>query len=129
MSIFDTAWEVVKTKGVNINDSNTPYTDMILSGKKTVETRSKPTLDPYIGRKIGIIRTGKGPAKLVGYAKVGTPKHYHNKKEFDGDRGRHRVPESSSEEKSTGFGYPLSQVKRVKPRGVKSRGIVSREID
>ena len=128
MSLFDAAWALVKDKGININDSKVPYTDMILSGKKTVETRRKPTLDPYIGRKIGIISTGKGPAKLVGYAKVGKPKHYHSKKEFDKDRRRHKVPESSKEEKSSGYGYPLSEIKRVKPRKVKSRGIVSREI-
>tara|TARA_Y100000004_G_scaffold197190_1_gene270311 strand:+ start:166 stop:552 length:387 start_codon:yes stop_codon:yes gene_type:complete len=128
VNAFDVGWGLVKEKGININDSKNPYTDMILSGKKTVETRRKPTLDPYIGRKVGIIRTGKGPAKLVGYAKVGKPRKYGSKSEFDSDRRRHRVPSDSKEEKSSGYGYPLSEVKRVKPRNVKSRGIVSREI-
>ena len=128
MEAFERAWLVAKTKGININDSETPYTGMILSGKKTVETRKKPTLDAYVGEKVGIVRTGKGPAKLVGYAKVGKPRKYESKREFDRDRKRHRVPAGSKHDKSSGYGYPLSEVKRVKPRKVKSRGIVSREV-
>ena len=128
MEAFERAWLVAKTKGININDSETPYTSMILSGKKTVETRKKPTLDAYVGEKVGIVRTGKGPAKLVGYAKVGKPRKYESKREFDRDRKRHRVPAGSKHDKSSGYGYPLSEVKRVKPRKVKSRGIVSREV-
>ena len=129
MTAFETAWQLVKGKGININDHDVPYTDMILSGKKKVETRRKPTLDPYIGRKVGIIRTGKGPAKLVGYAKVGKPKKYGSKEQFDRDRGKHQVPGDSKDEKSSGYGYPLSEVSRVKPKSVKSRGIVAREIE
>ena len=128
MGAFERAWMVVKTKGININDSETPYTDMILSGKKTVETRKKPTLDAYVGQKVGIVQTGKGPAKLVGYAKVGKPRKYGSKKEFDRDRKRHRVPAGSKHDKSSGYGYPLSEVKRAKEKKVKSRGLVSREI-
>lgn len=125
---FETAWRLVKEMGININDKDVPYTDMILSGKKKVETRKKPTLDSYVGQKVGIIRTGKGPAELVGHAKVGKPKKYKSKQDFDRDRKNHRVPSKSKEDKTTGYGYPLTEVSRSKPKKIKSRGIVSRKI-
>ena len=129
MSAFDRAWALVKTMGVNINDSQTPYTEMILSGKKTIETRRTRSLDPYIGDEVGIIRTGKGPAELVGYMDIEKPKEYHNTQEFERDRPKHRVPKGSTEDKKgKSFGYPLTDVERVKPKKIHSRGNVAREI-
>lgn len=46
--------------GININDKSQPFTDLILNGKKTVETRTNRNLDDYIGQRIGIVRTGRG---------------------------------------------------------------------
>lgn len=56
--------------GIHINDSKFPYTDMILCGGKKMETRFKPTLHPFIGQRVAIIRTGKGPATIVGTVKI-----------------------------------------------------------
>ena len=54
--------------GVNINDDVAPWTDWIMAGKKTVETRNSPTLHKYMGDTIGIIRTGKKrKATLIGF--------------------------------------------------------------
>lgn len=121
--------DLLKAKGVNINDSKTPYTQMILDGKKTIETRQTNSLDPYVGDRVGIIRTGKGPAKLVGHMNIGKPKQYENAEQFDKDRPRHKVPKGSKEDKKgKSYGYPLSDVKRTKEKKVTSRGYVARDI-
>lgn len=130
MSAFDRAWALVKTMGVNINDGEAPYTQMILDGEKTIETRRTHSLDPYVGDHVGIIRTGKGPATLVGYADIGKPKDYRNAEEFERDRPKHRVPKGSGEDKKgTSVGYPLSDVERAKPKEIHSRGYIARDIE
>ena len=129
MSAFARAWEFMKTMGVNINDSEAPYTEMILDGEKTIETRQTHSLDPYIGEEVGIIRTGKGPATLVGYMDIGKPKEYQNAQEFDRDRPKHRVPKGAKEDKEgKSVGYPLSDVERTKNREIHSRGYIARDI-
>ena len=80
MTAFDRAWALVKQMGININDSEAPYTEMILDGDKTIETRRTNSLDPYVGEEVGIIRTGKGPATLVGFMDIGKPTQYSNYK-------------------------------------------------
>ncbi len=129
MTAYEDVWTLLKAKGVNINDSKTPYTQMILDGKKTIETRQTNSLDPYVGDQVGIIRTGQGPAKLVGRMKIGKPKQYENAEQFDKDRSRHKVPKGSKEDKKgKSYGYPLSNVKRTKEKKVTSRGYVARDI-
>lgn len=81
--------------GVNINDATQNFTDLILSGKKTIETRSTDSLRPYVGRRVGIVRTGKGSATLVGFAVLGTPKIYTSRKQFRRDAGKHMVAPDS----------------------------------
>lgn len=117
--------------GININDKTQPFTDMILNRIKTIETRNSRSLNSVVGSRVGIIRTGKGPATLVGYATVGEPIFYGNAKEFDRDWRRHRVgPESPFYIGLQGkWGYPLADIERLdKPRPVTSRGIVKRKI-
>ena len=118
------------TMGININDSDQAFTDQILKGQKTIETRNKPTLDPYIGRKVGIIRTGVGTATLVGYVVIGNPIFYRNKKEFDRDYHKHLISKDSSfyiTEKGK-WGYPLKNVEKTKEKYITSKGIVSRKL-
>jgi len=118
-------------KGVNFNDRTQPFTDMIMDGIKTIETRNSRSLDSTVGKRIGIIRTGVGPAMLVGYATVGEPIFYRTQKEFDRDWKRHRVgPESPFYIGPQGkWGYPLANPTRLaKPAPVTSRGIVTRKI-
>tara|TARA_R100001463_G_scaffold9433_5_gene28153 strand:+ start:1434 stop:1826 length:393 start_codon:yes stop_codon:yes gene_type:complete len=130
MTAFDRAWALVKQMGININDSEAPYTEMILDGDKTIETRRTNSLDPYVGEEVGIIRTGKGPATLVGFMDINKPKQYSNSQEFDRDRPKHRVPKGSKEDKEgKSVGYPLSDVERTKPKEIHSRGYIAREIE
>ena len=129
MTAFDRAWALVKQMGININDSEAPYTEMILDGEKTIETRRTNSLDPYVGEEVGIIRTGKGPAELVGFMDIEKPKQYNNSQEFDRDRQKHRVPKGSKEDKEgKSVGYPLTDVERTKPKEIHSRGYIAREI-
>lgn len=116
--------------GININDSTQPFTAQILSGEKTVETRRTDSLRPYVGRRVGLVRTGVGPAMLVGYATVGKPIRYEDRSEFLEDYGRHRVAAGSPHDCGPNgkWGYPLTDVEATAPRPVTSRGIVARKI-
>ena len=118
------------SKGININDSEQPFTTQILNGEKTIETRNSPSLHPYVGKKVGIIRTGVGPATLVGYAVIGKPKFYNNEQEFDKDFKKHLVGKNSSFyiNKKGKWGYPLEDIQSINPLEIKTKGIVSRKI-
>jgi hypothetical protein len=116
--------------GININDKAQPFTDQILSGEKTIETRRKNSLRPYVGKRVGIVRTGRGPAMLVGFATIGSPIVYENRKQFAADFDRHRVKAGSPHDcgRSGKLGYPLIDVETTPHRPVKSLGIVARKI-
>jgi hypothetical protein len=118
------------TIGININDKHQPFTKQIIDGHKTIETRNKPTLSPYVNKTVGIIRTGKGPSTLVGYATIGEPKFYKNKKEFDKDYNKHLVDKNSPYyiTNQGKWGYPLLNVKKTKEKPISSKGIISRKI-
>ena len=119
--------------GININDKIQDFTGQILRGEKTIETRNTNSLRPYIGRKVGIIRTGKGKAYLVGYCTIGEPKVYESEREFRRDFDKHLVDRGSKfniPEGGIKFGYPLHDVTRLdEPKLIKSKGIISRKID
>jgi SAM-dependent methyltransferase len=117
--------------GININDSTQDFTGQILRGEKTIETRSTRSLDPYIGKRVGIVRTGVGKATLVGYATVGEPVFYDSVAKFRRDQSKHRVaPGSAFDMKDRlRYGYPLMQVEAVEPRQLESRGIVARRLN
>ena len=116
--------------GININDRTQAFTAQILSGEKTVETRRTNSLRPYVGKRVGIVRTGKGRATLVGFATIGEPIRYEHKKQFREDYARHRVAAGSLHDCGPAgkFGYRLIDVEATKPRPVTSRGIVARRI-
>jgi len=125
--------------GININDSVQDFTGQILRGEKTIETRDafskkpeKASLHAYVGREIGIIRTGKGKAFLVGKAVIGKPIVYHNREEFDKDYSKHLVSSDSKfyiKPERNKIGYPLINVVPLKPTQVTTKGIVSRSVD
>jgi hypothetical protein len=116
--------------GININDKTQPFTAQILSGEKTVETRRTNSLRPYVGKRVGIVRTGRGKATLVGFATVGEPIRYEDSKQFAAAYARHRVAAGSPHDCGSGgkYGYTLTDVEATTPRPVTSRGIVARRI-
>ena len=117
--------------GININDSTQDFTGQILRGEKTIETRSTRSLDPYIGERVGLVRTGVGKATLVGYATVGEPVVYDSVAKFRRDYDKHLVaPGSAFDMKDRlKYGYPLMQVEETEPRIVESKGIVARRVN
>ena len=116
--------------GININDKYYPFTDLIFSGIKTIETRKTPSLNAYIGRRVGIIRTGKGKAMLVGFVTIGEPIHYQSEKHFRSDETKHCVTKGSQYDiDNTGkWGYPIVNPVKIKPIHIISKGIVARKI-
>lgn len=138
----------LKEPGVNINDDEQDFTEQILNGDKTVETRYaiydkktgqpkldangmlRGSLDPYIGKRIGIVKTGEGEKALLrGYVTVNGKVEYRTYEDFSADRGRHLV----SDDGSFGFdkmkvGYELSDpVWLDEPREITRQGRVARE--
>lgn len=112
--------------GININDKHQDFTDQILSGAKTIETRNSKSLHPYIGKQVGIIRTGKGKATLVGYTTIKETKKYYNN--FDLDYNKHLVSTDSPYHGQNKWGYILVDSFRCEHKLITSRGIISRKI-
>ena len=120
--------EVVK--GFNINDKEQAFTEQILAGVKTEETRKRHTLDSLIGKRVAIIRTGKGKATIVGTCTIEGFAEYRNEEEWRAAFERHMV-ENGSPYDFKGFkvGYILRNVERLAdPIPCNSRGIVIRNI-
>lgn len=104
--------------GININDKTQDFTDQILRGEKTIETRDTNSLKSYIGKRVGIVKTGKGKATLVGYANIGEPIVYNNENEFRLDEDKHLVEQGSPfdiKPNSSKYGYPLTNVESIEP--------------
>ena len=118
--------------GVNINDDLQPFTDLILSGKKTIETRNKNTLKSLVGQSVGLIKTGKNKqAMLVGIVLFHPPKVYKTKSEFRKDKNKHRIKNDSKYDfnQTIKYGYRISVVFKFKyPQPIHSKGIVFRQI-
>jgi hypothetical protein len=119
--------------GINVNSKKQDFAGQIISGEKTIETRNTNSLKSYIGKRMGIIRTGSGKAMLLGYATIGEPKIYHNRKEFDLDYDEHLVSPDSKfyiKDNSIKYGYPVYDIEVLnEPVLIKSRGIIARKLD
>lgn len=116
-------------KAININDRDSPFTEYILDGNKTIETREKNTLKSLVGQRVGIIKTGKSKAKLVGYVTISDVIKYETVNEFRKDENRHMVkPKSKYDIKTIKYGYVLTNPERCNPIEVTSKGIVIRNI-
>ena len=113
--------------GININDKDCPFTELIFSGKKTIETRKTPTLNPYVGKRVGVVKTGRGKAMLVGFVTIGEPIYYKTEQEFRKDESKHCVYAGSKYDVGK-WGYPIIDPVGIEPRYIKSKGIVARQI-
>lgn len=82
--------------GINIR---WPISQLIVGGKKTVETRTYPLSEPLIGSELVIVETpgklGKFKARMIGKIVFGKPFKYSSKTEFYCDFDRHCVDENS----------------------------------
>lgn len=121
---------MIVEKGININDSTGQWSDMLLTGVKTIETRNQNNLKSFVGKPIGVVQTGVGKAKVVGFIILGDPIEYKTKFAFRQDSKKHCVkPNSQFDWNGVKFGYPVTVIKKLnKPIPVTSRGYVSRKI-
>ena len=115
--------------GININCKTQDFISQILNGDKTIETRNTPSLRSYVGKRIGLVKTGCGKAMLCGYATIIREIHYKNEEEFRHDENKHLVQKGSSYDIVTEkYGYLLSDVVRIEPVEVNGKGIIARKL-
>ena len=119
--------------GINVrSDSDIDYADLIVDGKKKYESRNTNSLRPYVGKTVGIIRTGSGPAVAIGQATIGEP-IVADEKKFNKLRKKHLVPKGSKfdiNSNGTKYLYPIiDPVRWDDEKLVKQKGIVARKIE
>lgn len=116
--------------GINIQY---PISRLILQGKKTVETRTYPIPNQFIGKKLAVIETpgpkGAFKARVVAIIVFGESFKYENKRSFNKDSERHCVLPGSPwswEKNKPKWGWPILFVKPLeKTRAApKKKGIV-----
>ena len=117
--------------GINVrSDGNVDYADLIVDGKKKLETRNSDSLRPYVGKRVSIVKTGKGRAYAIGVATIGEPIEA-DEEQFRKLEKEHLVPAGSKFDINSGttkFLYPMINAKRYdRPREV-GHGIVSRKV-
>lgn len=107
--------------GINIQF---PISQLILSGNKTVETRTYPIPSKYLNEHLLMIetpgKTGNFKARIVAIIKFTSCFKYKNEKEFYSDTSKHRVDKNSPwawNEKSK-FGWDVEVVK-IFPQPIK----------
>ena len=121
------------TMGINVrSDGDIDYAGLIIDGRKKYESRQTDSLRPYVGKTVGIVRTGKGSAVAIGQVTVGEPVVVDAQK-FDKMRDQHLVPQGSKFDigvNATKYLYPMiDPVRWDRERFVKQKGIVARKID
>jgi hypothetical protein len=98
--------------GINIQ---WPWSEMIVSGKKTVETRSYKLPDKFIGKRLAVIETpgprgkreaGIEKARIIGTVVFSGSFRYESKEDWLGDCGRHCVDAADRQ-----FGFSQSKEK------------------
>ncbi len=115
--------------GINIQ---WPISELILSGSKTVETRTYPIPEKYLNMDLVMIETpgpnGKFKARAVAIIKFTKAVKYASKDHFYRDFNRHFVKPDSSwawDESKPKWGWELVIVKNIRPQEITSkRGIV-----
>jgi hypothetical protein len=82
--------------GVNVQ---WPISTLIVAGEKTVETRTYPLPQKYVGKELAMIETpgtsGKFKSRIVAIVRFEQSFQYRTKTEFIRDYKRHRVSEHS----------------------------------
>ena len=128
MSIKDVSPKI----GINVNQGGSSFADKIISGEKKFETRESDSLRSYVGKRVGVIRTGEGKAKAIGDVTLGEPIVVSSPEEFAKLRDLHLVPEGSKFDIKQGgvkYLYPIENpVPYEAEKDVAKYGIVSRKI-
>jgi hypothetical protein len=103
--------------GINIQY---PISQLILSGEKTIETRTYPVPKKYLGKELLIIETpgksGRFKSRIVAIVQFDSCFQYKNSKDFYADAAKHGVSSDSpwawNSEKPK-WGWIIGKVKRL----------------
>jgi hypothetical protein len=104
--------------GINIQ---APISQLILNGKKTVETRTYPIPGKYLNQEMLLIETpgksGGFKARIIGIIKFTNCFQYGNKKEFYSQANKHCVTSDSIWAWAEGekWGWDVEVIKRIDP--------------
>lgn len=116
-------------KGININCKYQNFVEQILNGEKTLETRECNSLNRFIGKRVGIVKTGCGKAMLMGFMDITGVIVAEDEATFREYESRHLVHKGSDFDfKKKKYMYIIENVERCKPRIVTSKGYVARDI-
>ncbi|MBI4041864.1 MAG: hypothetical protein HY391_00145 [Deltaproteobacteria bacterium] len=124
-----------KLPGINIQY---PWSQHILSGKKTIETRTYPIPRKFIGQELAIIETpgkeGNFKARIAGIIVFGDSFEYRTKQQFYADSDKHLVTADSAYAWKSGrkFGWPVLRVERRErklPPGFKKGIIYAKDVE
>ena len=114
--------------GINIQ---WPISELILSGEKTIETRTYPIPEKYLNKEMVLIETpgskGKFKARTRAIIKFTGCFQYKNRKEFYDDFRRHRVSKNSPWawiDDNSKWGWHLELIKKCIELEINNKGIV-----
>lgn len=117
--------------GINIRcDGVLDYAALVVQGVKHYESRNSDSLKAYVGKRVGIVRTGKGKAACIGSAVIGAPIVV-NDKQFRMLEHKHLVPENSAYDIKPGcvkYLYPIINPQTFSVHLPVKHGIVSRKV-
>lgn len=116
--------------GINVRNDDVPYADHIVDGKKKYESRESHSLKPYVGKRVAIVRTGKGKAKAIGEVTVGEPIEV-EEEEFRRREHEHLVPAGSKFDIKPGKKkvlYPMHNPIRYEQEKDVGHGIIARKV-
>lgn len=111
--------------GINVQY---PISQLILSGRKTIETRTYPIPPKYIGKELLMIetpgKTGKFKSRSVAVIVFERCFLYRDSKEFYKDKKNHSVEPNSPwawKDEKPKWGWEIKTVHRLKPKSVDKR--------
>lgn len=100
--------------GINIQF---PISQLIIEGKKTIETRTYPIPENYINQEMALVETpgksGKFKSRVIAVIKFGPSFQYKNKKVFYTDTPKHCVTSDSIwawDDKKPKWGWPVKVI-------------------
>jgi hypothetical protein len=112
----------MKSKSVPAINIQWPISTLILSGQKSIETRTYPLPEKYVGQELALIETpgkdGKFKARITALIRFGKPFQYRSEKDFYRDYNKHRVDKESKwrwKSESPKWGWPVEVIEIVDP--------------
>lgn len=105
--------------GINIQ---TPWSELIISGTKSVETRSYSLPEKYVGEELALVETpgkhGRFKARIIGTITFSHSFKYPDQKAWEEDYNRHCVemddPNFGWKTNKPKYGWVVSKIKKFK---------------